>query len=69
MRNESNTNTNWGHSVKQLFKTSKNVNIIKDKKDWDCAKLKEPKETWQVNEMHDPWLDSAFFKKGYPEMT
>lgn len=61
-------NTNWGHSVKQTLKTSENVNIIKDQKDWDCAKLKSLKK-WQVNEIHDPWLDSAFLKKCYPEMT
>lgn len=48
---------------KTTLKTSENVNIIKDKKDWDCSKLKEPKETWQVSEMYDPWLDSGFVWK------
>lgn len=56
------TNTNWGHSVK-TYKSSENVDIIRDKKHWGCSKLKEPKETWQVSEMHDPWLDSEFLKK------
>lgn len=40
--------------------SSENVNIVQDK-DWDSYRLKEPKETWQVNEMHGPWLDSGLF--------
>lgn len=34
-----------------------NVKKKKKKRPQNCSRLKETKETWHVNEMHDPRLD------------
>lgn len=48
------------------------VNGIKDKERlWRCSRLKEDKETWQLNVMPDPRLDPGleFFFKTLKDIT